>query len=99
MNKVTVSKAQIQLAKNCVGRLDKYVRMLDIAIEFLGFAKAEALYNQLPDSFKCDHKRGIETILYDLKSLKRDAQEMAEIKSEKAKELTDIRVKQLEGNE
>lgn len=99
MSKVTVSKAQIQLTKNCVGRLDKYVRMLDMASELLGFAKAEASYNQLPDSFKCDHKRDIETILFDLKSLKRDAQEMAEIKSEKAKELTDKRTRQLEGEE
>lgn len=99
MSKVTVSKAQIQLAKNCVVRLDKYVRMLDMAIELLGFAKAEALYNQLPDSFKWDHKRDIETILFDLKSLKRDAQEMAELKSEKAKELTDERARQLGGEE
>lgn len=99
MSKVTVSKMQIQLAKNCVDRLDKYVRMLDMTIELLGFAKAEALYNQLPDTFKSDHKRDIETILFDLKSLKRDAQEMAEIKSEKAKELTDKRIRQLEGEE
>ena len=96
MKKVTVSKAQIQFAKNCVGKLDKYVRMLDMAIELLGFARTEALYNQLPDSFKCDHKRDIDTILFDLKSLKKDAQEMADIESEKARELTDERVKQLE---
>ena len=95
MSKVTVSKAQIQLTKNCVGRLDKYVRMLDMAIELLRFAKAEASYNQLPDDFKCGHKRDIDTILYDLKSLKGDAQEMAELKSEKAKELTDKRARQL----
>ena len=99
MKKVTVNKHQIQLAKNCVGRLDKYVRMLDIVIELLGFAKAEALYNQLPDSFKCDHKRDIDTILFDLKSLKKDAQEMADIESDKAKELADERARQLGGND
>lgn len=95
MSKVTVSKAQIQLAKNCVGRLDKYVRMLNMAIEIIEFAKAEVSYNQLPDSFKRDHRGDIDTILLDLKSLKIDAQEMAGFQSEKARELTNIRARQL----
>lgn len=93
--KVTVSKLQIQQAKNCVERLDKYTRLLDCVIEILNFAKSEASYNQLPDNFKSEHRKDIDTCVFDLKSLKSDAQEMALLKSEKAEELLQKRQEQL----
>ena len=93
--KVTVSKLQIQQAKNCVERLDKYTRLLDCAIEILNFAKSEASYKRLPENFKSDHRKSIDTCVFDLKSLKNDAQEMALLKTEKAEFLLRKRQEQL----
>lgn len=97
MSKVTVSKLQIAQAEQCVERLDKYVRMLDVSIEMLKFAKAESQYNQLPEEFKMVCRRDLEIVMADLKSLKNEAQEMALAKAEKASDLRMMRNKQLGG--
>lgn len=97
MSKVTVSKLQIAQAEQCVERLDKYTRLLDVSIEILNFAKAESQYNQLPEEFKMDCRRDLEIIMTDLKSLKDEAQGMALVKAEKASDLRMTRSKQLGG--
>lgn len=99
MSKVTVSKLQIAQAEQCVERLDKYVRMLDMSIEMLKFAKAESQYNQLPEEFKMVCRRDLEIVMADLKSLKDEAQEIALVKAEKASDLRMTRNKQLGGGE
>lgn len=96
MSKTIVKKMQIAQAEECVVRLDKYVKFLDIARDILEFAKQSSQYNQLQDGFKQDAKKSIETILLDIRSLKADAQEMALIKSDRAKELKETRIRQLE---
>ena len=96
MSKTIVKKIQIAQAEECVVRLDKYVKLLDIARDILEFAKQASQYNQLQDEFKKDARKSIETILLDIRSLKVDAQEMALIKSDRAKELREIRNRQLE---
>ena len=97
--KVTISKLQISQAKECAARLDKYVRMIDMAIEMLGFAKHEAQYNQLPEVFKMEQRRDTEIIIADLKSMKQEAQDLALQKTERALELEQMRNDQLEKNE
>lgn len=99
MRKVTVSKLQIAQAEQCVERLDKYVRMLDVSIEMLKFAKAESQYNQLPEEFKMVCRRDLEIVMADLKSLKNEAQEIALLKAEKASDLRIARSEQLRGEE
>ena len=99
MSRVTVSKLQIAQAEQCVERLDKYVRMLDVSIEILKFAKAESQYNQLPEVFKMDCRRDLEIVIADLMSLKSEAQELALTKAEKAGDLRITRNKQLGGEE
>lgn len=99
MSKVTVSKLQIAQAEQCVERLDKYVRMLDVSIEMLKFAKAESQYNQLPEEFKMVCRRDLEIVMADLKSLKNEAQEIALLKAEKASDLRIARSEQLRGEE
>ena len=99
MSKVTVSKLQIAQAERCVERLDKYVRMLDVSIEMLKFAKAESQYNQLPEEFKRVCRRDLEIVMADLKSLKNEAQEIALLKAEKASDLRIARSEQLRGEE
>ncbi len=99
MRKVTVSKLQIAQAEQCVERLDKYVRMLDVSIEMLKFAKAESQYNQLPEEFKMVCRRDLEIVMADLKSLKNEAQGMALAKAEKASDLRIARSEQLRGEE
>lgn len=94
--KTTISKLQISQARECVSRLDKYVRMLDMAIEMLGFAKHEGQYRQLPERFKMEQRRDTETIIADLKSMKQDAQDLALQKAERALELEQKRNAQLE---
>lgn len=95
MRQVTVSKLQIAQAEQCVERLDKYTRLLDMSIEMLMFAKAESQYNQLPEEFKMVCRRDLEIVMADLKSLKNDAQDMALLKAEKASDLRITRNKQL----
>lgn len=97
MSKVTVSKLQIAQAEQCVERLDNYTRLLDISIEILKFAKAESQYNQLPEGFKMDCRKDLEIVMADLKSLKNEAQEMALLKAEKARDLRITRSEQLGG--
>lgn len=99
MSKVTVSKLQIAQAEQCVERLDKYTRLLDVSIEILKFAKAESQYNQLPEEFKKDCRRDLEVVMADLASLKNEAQEVALVKAEKASDLRMTRNKQLGGEE
>ena len=94
--KVTISKLQISQARECVSRLDKYVRMLDMSIEMLGFAKHEGQYNQLPEAFKMEQRRDTEIIIADLKSMKNEAQDLALQKAERALELEQMRNVQLE---
>lgn len=96
MSKTIVKKIQIAQAVECVVRLDKYVKFLDIARDILEFAKQASQYNQLQDEFKQDARKSIDTILLDIRSLKADAQEMALIKSDRAKELRETRIRQLE---
>lgn len=99
MSRVTVSKLQIAQAEQCVERLDKYTRLLDISIEMLKFAKAESQYNQLPEEFKKNCRRDLEIVMGDLMSLKNEAQEVALSKAEKASDLRITRNKQLGGEE
>ena len=81
------SKLQIAQTENCVARLDKCTRMLDICIEMLKFANSEGQYNQLPDEFRLNCKKGIQIVVADLKSLKSEAADLALLKAEKASEL------------
>lgn len=97
MSKVTVSKLQIAQAEQCVERLDKYTRLLDISIEILEFAKAASQYNRLPDGFKKDCRRDLGIVMADLISLKNEAQNVALMKAEKASDLRMMRNKQLGG--
>lgn len=94
--KVTISKLQISQARACASRLDKYVRMLDMTIEMLGFAKHEGQYSQLPGVFKMEQRRDTEIIIADLKSMKNEAQNLALQKAERALELEQKRSAQLE---
>ena len=96
MSKVTVTKLQIAQTKECVVRLDKYVRMIDIATELLMFAKHESQYNRLPERYKMEQRKDIEVVINDLKSMKAEAQSLALLKAEKATELKAKREKELE---
>lgn len=100
MKKVTVSKLQIAQAEECVARMDKYVKHLNVILTLCELAKPHAAYNQLPEDFKINQKKSLEVIAKDIKSMMSEASEVALNKAEKAVELRKKREAQLnEGGE
>ncbi len=77
-----VSKFEVAQSKECIVRLDKYVRMLDALINLCELLRPQAGYRYFPDDFEVSQKKTIDTILADFKSMKYDAQEVALDKAE-----------------
>lgn len=69
-------------ARECVNRLDKYVKGLDAIIKMCELVAPFGTYRKLPANFQAEHGKDMRTIISDLIAMKRDAQEMASIKAD-----------------
>lgn len=62
-------KHQIAQADKCVNMCEKYSKGLKAVISILELVTPFGLYNKLPDDFKLDQKKSVQTIVRDLRSM------------------------------
>lgn len=70
---MTSTKHQRAQAEKCANMCDKYAKGLETVISMLELVAPFGLYNKLPDDFKLNQKKSIQTIIRDLQSMIDDA--------------------------
>lgn len=96
MGKVTVKKLQIAQAKECVRRLDIYDKALRSVLDNLEVIKSLVFYNQWPNDFSREHKKSLDVIIGDIKSMRSEISHLALEKAELAGDLQEKREKQVQ---
>lgn len=96
MKRVTVSKHQIAQADKCANMCEKYSKGLETVISMLELVAPFGLYNKLPDEFKLDQKKSIQTIIRDLRSMVDQSNDIVLKKRLCVEELSNERTRQLE---